>query len=545
VHRRESIASAMSNMSASVRSVLLWFAVFTSVSTGWVVVVSPTRRQQHGVKPRTLYHVHHPKQQPHHHGVAFGSRHGMVPYSQTAEKDDHQNLVLVEMEPGDVKNPLTNRTIRPVDLRSTTASAKRSKWYQFMMVEGGYMAHQGTLVPLLSLALDPSMENSNDGTGGPMKPTTEEWVPLFSRLDQHEDADFYLESTTTTDHPVVCQAKSYESMEMAELPVWEELLVVYKPSRLLTLPGIGPEKADCLAQRVISWLLPPKKHYNDTATAHDYDHDRCAINNGPAVWERAQASSKLLQHIHHSKKKKRRNTKKKKNDDCEYVPRPVHRLDYDTSGIVVISLTAHAHRTTSQLFEQRHVTKTYVALVHGHVMDDVGVVDYPIGKVWDASTQFHRFACQSTSTPSSSSTANASSSFVPNSLREARTTYRVMQRFGCLEKNHHDNDDDRQYCYTRIELTPHTGRGHQLRLHMAAIGHAILGDDLHGGGEVVEQGERLVSPRLCLHAERLTVPVQTRVSTTTKNDNNDNNDTTTATTATNPMTVSITSIAPF
>jgi 23S rRNA-/tRNA-specific pseudouridylate synthase len=318
-------------------------------------------------------------------------------------------------------------------------------------------------------------------------------------------------------------------MEMAELPVWEELLVVYKPSRLLTLPGIGPEKADCLAQRVISWLLPPKKHNKDTATAHDYDHDRCAINNGPAVWERAQASSKLLQHIHHSKKKKRRNAKKKKNDDCEYVPRPVHRLDYDTSGIVVISLTAHAHRTTSQLFEQRHVTKTYVALVHGHVMDDVGVVDYPIGKVWDASTQFHRFACQTPSRPSIGSL-----SFVPHSLREARTTYRVIQRLVCL-----DNNDDRHF-YTRIELTPLTGRGHQLRLHMAAIGHSILGDDLHGSEEGVEG--RLVSPRLCLHAERLTFPVQTRVST--RNINNDTS-TTTNDATTNPMTVSITSIAPF
>eukprot|EP00978_Attheya_sp_CCMP212_P006781 scaffold15769_cov54-Attheya_sp.AAC.2 len=535
-------------MSASVvGSVLLWIAVFTSVSTGWVVVVSPTRRHQPGVTPaRTLYHVHPPKQQPRHHAAAVGSRHDMVPYSQE-EKDDHHNVVVVEMEAGDVRNPLTNRTIRPVDLRTggstTTASAKRSKWYQFMMVEGGYMAHQGTLVPLLSV-LDPSMEKSNDGTGGPMKPTTEEWVPLLSRLDQ-DSSSSSLESTTRTNHPVELQDELLqESMKYdekkAELPVWEELLVVYKPSRLLTLPGIGPDKADCLAQRVISWLLPPHpnpNHHKDTTTAHDDLDATC--NNGPAVWERAQASSKLLQHLHHSKKKKRRNAKKKKNDDCVHVPRPVHRLDYDTSGIVVISLTAHAHRTTSQLFEQRHVTKTYVALVHGHVMDDVGVVDYPIGKVWDASTQFHRFACQ-TSTPSSASNQSAVGSFVPNSLREARTTYRVMQRFGCLEKNRHDNTKDGQYCYTRIELTPLTGRGHQLRLHMAAIGHAILGDDLHGAGVVVEQGEgRLGSPRLCLHAERLTLPVQTRVSTT------NDNDTPTAATATDRMTVSITSIAPF
>ena len=84
------------------------------------------------------------------------------------------------------------------------------------------------------------------------------------------------------------------------------------------------------------------------------------------------------------------------------------------------------------------------------------------------------------------------STFVPDTLREAVTSYRVLNYTSIATTTVDGTDVKNNKNVTQVELTPHTGRGHQLRLHMAAIGHPIVNDDMHGGG-------------LCLHASNLSI----------------------------------------
>jgi tRNA pseudouridine32 synthase/23S rRNA pseudouridine746 synthase len=242
------------------------------------------------------------------------------------------------------------------------------------------------------------------------------------------------------------------------LPRLDQLLFVYKPPRLLTLPGIGPDKADCLASRVNTFLFKTSE--------------------GKALVSNAKEASSVISNPSQSSKRKRNASNKK------YEPRPVHRLDYDTSGVMVTSLTKEAHRTTSKCFEERTVQKCYVALVAGHVPQNHGWIEYPIGKINVGA--YNEFACL---TPFSS---HDESDFVPKSLRQSKTEYKVLQRYTISTK-------EGEATYTRVELKPWTGRGHQLRLHMASLGHSILGDTLHAGSVAIAS---CVS-RLCLHACRL------------------------------------------
>ena len=139
-------------------------------------------------------------------------------------------------------------------------------------------------------------------------------------------------------------------------------------------------------------------------------------------------------------------------------PIVAHRLDMATSGVMVVALTAEAHRTLSVAFQEHRVRKTYVALVEGVVDGEGGVVDLPLRPDLD------RRPLQ----------------VVDRAFgRPCVTRWRVLSREpGC----------------TRLELEPLTGRTHQLRVHAAAgLGHAIVGDRLYG-----REGERLM-----LHAETL------------------------------------------
>ena len=142
--------------------------------------------------------------------------------------------------------------------------------------------------------------------------------------------------------------------------------------------------------------------------------------------------------------------------------KPVHRLDMDTSGLLLMGLGEAAHRYLSIGFERRLVQKSYIALVFGQMDTDQGLVDQPLICDW------------------------------PNRPRQkidfevgksSQTKWRVVG----IEDDH-----------TRIELTPLTGRSHQLRVHMASIGHPILGDNFYAFEEA-----RTAAPRLCLHAEQL------------------------------------------
>lgn len=143
----------------------------------------------------------------------------------------------------------------------------------------------------------------------------------------------------------------------------------------------------------------------------------------------------------------------------------VHRLDMDTSGLLVFARGADMHRRLSQLFREREVKKYYIAMVAGRVESDMGGVDLPLSSDWPNRPRQKINFTQG-----------------KNSL----THYRVLA---------HDAIKN----ISRVELEPVTGRTHQLRVHMAVIGHPIVGDTLYGG----EAGPP--AKRLLLHASMLSL----------------------------------------
>ena len=139
----------------------------------------------------------------------------------------------------------------------------------------------------------------------------------------------------------------------------------------------------------------------------------------------------------------------------------VHRLDRDTSGIMVFALTPHAQRHLGLQFEKRMTRKVYVARVWGHLAEATGTVDLPLKVDWPNRPLQHVDHEQG---------------------RPAVTDWRVVRR-GKGE--------------TRLRLYPKTGRSHQLRVHMQALGHPILGDPFYA------EGPARAHPRMMLHAESL------------------------------------------
>ena len=180
----------------------------------------------------------------------------------------------------------------------------------------------------------------------------------------------------------------------------ENLLLVDKPSGLLSVPGKGADLVDCLLSRL----------------------------------EQAFPGTLL-----------------------------VHRLDRDTSGVMVFAMNKAAQRHLGLQFERRHTSKRYVARVSGRVEGEAGLIDLPLTADWP----------------------NRPKQMVDFELgKPARTHWRVLER---------ETDA------TRVELRPETGRSHQLRVHMAQLGHPILGDPLYSVG-AARNAERLM-----LHAECLTI----------------------------------------
>lgn len=178
------------------------------------------------------------------------------------------------------------------------------------------------------------------------------------------------------------------------------LLAINKPSGLLSVPGKGAHLADCLLSRV-----------------------------------QAAFPDALL----------------------------VHRLDRDTSGVIVFALTPHAQRNLSMQFEKRSTRKTYVARVRGRVAEKTGTVDLPLIVDWP--NRPLQKVCHETGKP-------------------AITDWRVLK------------SDDGE---SRVRLFPKTGRSHQLRVHMLAIGHPILGDPLYAPDTTAKYD------RLMLHSEELRI----------------------------------------
>jgi tRNA pseudouridine32 synthase/23S rRNA pseudouridine746 synthase len=177
-----------------------------------------------------------------------------------------------------------------------------------------------------------------------------------------------------------------------------EIIVVNKPSGLLSVPGKGADLADCLLARIVE-AFP----------------------------------TALL----------------------------VHRLDRDTSGVMVFALSPHAQRHLGLQFEKRQVQKTYVARVAGRLEPAQGTVDLPLIVDWP--NRPRQMVCHKTGRP-------------------AQTDWRVLRA----------GDEE-----SRVRLGPKTGRSHQLRVHMLALGHPILGDPFYATGATRDH------PRLMLHSEEL------------------------------------------
>ena len=139
----------------------------------------------------------------------------------------------------------------------------------------------------------------------------------------------------------------------------------------------------------------------------------------------------------------------------------VHRLDRDTSGVMVFALTPNAQRHLGLQFEKRMTRKAYVARIWGKLEPKTGTVDLPIIVDWPN---------------------RPLQKIDHENGRAAQTDWRVMRY---------------EEAATRVRLTPHTGRSHQLRVHMLALGHPILGDPFYAKGEARD------APRLMLHSESL------------------------------------------
>ena len=182
----------------------------------------------------------------------------------------------------------------------------------------------------------------------------------------------------------------------------DRLIVCNKPSGLLTVPGKDPSLADCLEARV-------QARYPDR----------------PAT-------------------------------------KVVHRLDKDTSGLIVLAFDKAALGALGSQFEHRKVEKYYVARVAGEIEGETGLIDLPLATDWE----------------------NKPRQRVDHERgRASQTQWQVLAREGGT---------------TRLKLIPLTGRTHQLRVHMLAIGHPILGDSFYAPPEIVAAAERLQ-----LHAEML------------------------------------------
>ena len=197
---------------------------------------------------------------------------------------------------------------------------------------------------------------------------------------------------------------SYNPPPLSSLDILFEdefLLILNKPSGLLSVPGRGADKQDCLISRV-----------------------------------QLQYPSALI----------------------------VHRLDMSTSGLMILALNKDMESILSTLFQKRKVEKKYIAVVEGQVEKNEGLIDLPIITDWpNRPKQKVDYDCG----------------------KPSETLYKILQI---------NNKTDT----SRLELTPLTGRTHQLRLHLQAIGHAILGDELYASKKAQK-----MATRLNLHASEL------------------------------------------
>ena len=182
----------------------------------------------------------------------------------------------------------------------------------------------------------------------------------------------------------------------------DDFMIIHKPAGLLTVPGKTEDLQDCLINRLVK--IEPKT---------------------------------LL----------------------------IHRLDRDTSGILVFALSREGQKSIARQFQERQTDKTYIAIVAGTLTGE-GTIDVPV--IYDPSRPPLHIA-------------------EPKHDKPALTHWQAVEQF----------EIDGQPV-TRVKLTPITGRSHQLRVHMQYLGHPIIGDTLYA-----TEVQQALSPRLCLHAAHL------------------------------------------
>lgn len=152
-------------------------------------------------------------------------------------------------------------------------------------------------------------------------------------------------------------------------------------------------------------------------------------------------------------------------------PGIVHRLDKDTTGLMMVAKTDHAQASLSEAIKIRSIDRRYLTLVHGYISPDSGLIDAPLAR--DPRDRLRMAVVEH-----------------PNS-KQAVTTFRVLERFMAGQ-----NDDG----YTLVECKLYTGRTHQIRVHMAYIAHPVVGDQLYGARRVKAD---MGLERQFLHAYRL------------------------------------------
>lgn len=166
-------------------------------------------------------------------------------------------------------------------------------------------------------------------------------------------------------------------------------------------------------------------------------------------------------------------------------PGIVHRLDKDTSGLLLVARNQNAFSHLKKKFQTRSIKKTYLVLVIGRVKNDRGVIELPIGRSRKAPLK------------------RVSGRNLKGKKREAITEYRVLERFKGLAESTAEG-------FTLLEVMPLTGRTHQIRSHFAAIGHPVVCDQIYAG-------KRYICPveldRQFLHAWKLefTSPSRTKL----------------------------------
>lgn len=169
-------------------------------------------------------------------------------------------------------------------------------------------------------------------------------------------------------------------------------------------------------------------------------------------------------------------TNKEEKDNLQIIYRPgiVHRLDKETSGVLLIARNQKAFEFFKEQFQNRTIKKNYKAFVWGWVKEDKGEINKPIGR---SKKDFRMWSAQRGAR---------------GELREAVTNYRVLKRF-VVENKREQNLEDK---FTFVDVFPQTGRTHQIRVHFKYLSHPLVGDSLYAGKKEPVLG----FSRLALHA---------------------------------------------